>query len=54
MELSRLYMPRAMPLDGALKTSQLHAQGTNPAKVKAGASELDLDGKTPDKYQNPE
>tara|TARA_A100001201_G_scaffold27427_2_gene30126 strand:+ start:8048 stop:8242 length:195 start_codon:yes stop_codon:yes gene_type:complete len=40
--------------DGALKTSQLHAQGTNPAKVKAGASELDLDGKTPDKYQNPE
>ena len=40
--------------EGALNTTQLHAQGTNPAKVKAGASKLDLDGKTPEKYENPE
>ena len=35
---------------GALNTSELHAQGTQPTTVTAVASEYDLDGKTPEKY----
>jgi len=35
--------------EGALSTSQIHAQGT-PAELKADHSVHDLDGKTPEKY----
>lgn len=40
--------------DGALSTSQLHAQEVNPTIMKADHSVHDLDGKTPEGYQNPE
>lgn len=36
--------------EGALSTSQLHAQGTGPVNLKADHSLYDLDGKTPEKY----
>ena len=36
--------------EGALGTSELHAQGVAPASLKANHSLYDLDGKTPDKY----
>jgi hypothetical protein len=35
--------------EGALNTSQLHAQGT-PSAMKADHSLLDLDGQTPERY----
>lgn len=35
---------------GALSTSQLHAQETNPTIMKAEHSVFDLDGKTQEKY----
>lgn len=35
---------------GALTTSQLHAQDTNPTVMKADHSVYDLDGKTQSKY----
>jgi len=35
---------------GALTTSQLHAQETNPTIMKADHSVHDLDGKTQSKY----
>lgn len=36
--------------EGALSTSQLHAQGATPTTVKPEHSIHDLDGTTPDKY----
>ena len=36
--------------EGALSTSQLHAQGNNPTVVQAEASVYDLNGQTPSKY----
>ena len=39
---------------GAIPESELHAQGAAPSKVKGEHSVFDLDGLTPDKYQNPE
>lgn len=36
--------------EGALPTSQLHAQGVAPTTVKGEHSIHDLDGATPDKY----
>lgn len=36
--------------EGALTTSQLHAQGAAPTSVKPDHSIHDLDGATPDKY----
>ena len=36
--------------EGALNTSQLHAQGVNPTKMKPEHSIHDLDGSTPSKY----
>jgi len=39
---------------GANIKSQLHAQGETPAQVKGEHSVFDLDGSTPEKYQNPE
>ena len=38
------------PREGALSTSQLHAQGAAPSKMKAEHSIYDLDGQTQDKY----
>ena len=40
--------------EGASSTSQLHAQEINPTIMKGNHSEHDLDGRTPEKYQNPE
>lgn len=40
------------PREGALRTSQLHAQGNNPTIMKPGHSIHDLDGITPPKYIN--
>tara|TARA_B100000524_G_scaffold312503_1_gene189470 strand:- start:123 stop:320 length:198 start_codon:yes stop_codon:yes gene_type:complete len=39
---------------GANIKSQLHAQGETPAQLKGEHSVFDLDGVTPEKYQNPE
>lgn len=39
--------------EGALTTSQLH-YGTKAKSQTAEHSNLDLDGKTPNSYQNPE
>jgi hypothetical protein len=36
--------------DGALNTSDLHAQGSQPSNMKAEHSIHDLDGATPPKY----
>lgn len=36
--------------EGALKTSQIHAQGNAPAELKSDHSIHDLDGITPEKY----
>lgn len=36
--------------EGALTTSQLHAQESNPSIMKSEHSVYDLDGKTPSKY----
>lgn len=36
--------------EGALSTSQLHAQGARPTNMKPEHSVYDLDGKTQDKY----
>ena len=36
--------------EGALRTSQLHAQGNTPTVMKPGHSIHDLDGATPSKY----
>tara|TARA_B100000902_G_C26743633_1_gene637347 strand:+ start:186 stop:380 length:195 start_codon:yes stop_codon:yes gene_type:complete len=36
--------------EGALPTSEIHAQGVGPTSLKANHSVHDLDGKTPDKY----
>jgi hypothetical protein len=38
--------------EGALSTSQVHAQGANPSKMKAEHSVYDLDGKTQPKYSD--
>ena len=39
---------------GASSESQLHAQGSKPTIMKGEHSVFDLDGATPEKYQNPE
>jgi len=36
--------------EGALNTSEIHAQGSAPASLKSDHSKYDLDGKTPSKY----
>ena len=36
--------------EGASTNSQLHAQGSAPTTLQAGASIYDLDGQTPSKY----
>ena len=36
--------------EGALNSSELHAQGFAPTSLKPDHSKYDLDGKTPSKY----
>lgn len=40
------------PREAALHTSQLHAQGVNPASMKGEHSIYDLDGKKPSTYRD--